>query len=73
MNKIISILLGVAFNKCYEPCVYGVRGKPSLAFCHKSHKQFIREWDCFDNVDSDMEFRSLCSQKFAEEFYKVNK
>lgn len=22
---------GVAFNKCYEPCVYGVRGKPYLA------------------------------------------
>jgi len=21
---------GVAFNKCYEPCTYGVRGKPSL-------------------------------------------
>lgn len=22
---------GVAFNKCYEPCTYGVRGKPYLA------------------------------------------
>lgn len=22
---------GVAFNKCYEPCVYGVRGKPHLS------------------------------------------
>jgi DNA modification methylase len=22
---------GVAFNKCYEPCVYGVRGKPYIA------------------------------------------
>ncbi len=22
---------GVAFNKCYEPCVYGTRGKPSIA------------------------------------------
>jgi len=48
------------------------RGKPSLAFMHKSHKKFIKEWDCFE-VDSDMEFRSLCSQKFAEAFYKVNK
>lgn len=48
------------------------RGKPSLAFCHKSHKQFIREWDCFE-VDSDMEFRSLCSQNFAKAFYEVNK
>lgn len=22
---------GVAFNKCYEPCIYGVRGKPYIA------------------------------------------
>ncbi len=48
------------------------RGKPSLAFMHKSHKRFIREWDCFE-VDSDMEFRSLCSQNFAKAFYKANK
>lgn len=48
------------------------RGKPSLAFMHKSHKRFIREWDCFENIDSDMEFRSLCSQKFAQAFYQVN-
>lgn len=47
------------------------RGKPSLAFMHKSHKRFIREWDCFD-VDSDMEFRSLCSQNFARAFFEVN-
>lgn len=48
------------------------RSKPSLAFMHKSHKQFIREWDCFE-VDSDMEFRSLCSQHFARAFYESNK
>lgn len=48
------------------------RGKPSLAFNHKNHKRFIREFDCFE-VDSDMEFRSLCSQKFAQAFYEVNK
>jgi hypothetical protein len=48
------------------------RGKPSLAFMHKNHKRFIREFDCFE-VDSDMEFRSLCSQKFAAEFYNANK
>lgn len=48
------------------------RGKPSLAFMHKSHKQFIREWDCFE-VNSDMEFRSLCSQNFAQAFYEANK
>ena len=49
------------------------RGKPALAFMHKSHKQFIKEFDCFNNVDSDMEFRSLCSQKFAKAFYEANK
>lgn len=49
------------------------RGKPSLAFMHKSHKKFIREFDCFENVNSDMEFRSLCSQKFAKAFYEANK
>lgn len=48
------------------------RGKPSLAFMHKNHKRLIREWDCFE-VDSDMEFRSLCSQKFAKSFFEVNK
>lgn len=47
------------------------RGKPSLAFMHKSAKKFIREWDCFE-VDSDMEFRSLCSQKFAQAFFEAN-
>lgn len=47
------------------------RGKPSLAFNHKSHKQFIREWDCFE-VDTDAEFRSLCSQKFAQAFFQAN-
>lgn len=48
------------------------RGKPSLAFNHKNHKRFIREFDCFE-VDSDMEFRSLCSQNFAKAFYETNK
>jgi hypothetical protein len=48
------------------------RPKPALAFMHKNHKRFIREFDCFE-VDSDMEFRSLCSQKFAKAFYEVNR
>ena len=47
------------------------RPKPSLAFMHKSHKQFIREFDDFE-VGSDMEFRSLCSQGFAQAFFNVN-
>ena len=48
------------------------RSKPSLAFMHKSHAKKIPEFSCF-NPESDMEFRSLCSQKFACEFYKCNK
>lgn len=47
------------------------RGKPSLAFMHHQHKRFIREWDCFE-VDNDAEFRSLCSQKFAQAFFTAN-
>lgn len=48
------------------------RGKPSLAFMHKNHKRFIREFDCFENIENDMEFRSLCSQKFAQSFFEAN-
>lgn len=48
------------------------RGKPSLAFMHKSHYKYISEFHCLPEPDSDMEFRSLCSQKFAQEFYKMN-
>jgi len=47
------------------------RKSTGLYQMHKSAKRYIREWDCFE-VDSDMEFRSLCSQKFAEAFFKVN-
>ena len=50
------------------------RPKPSLAFMHKSHIKFIPEFSNFiDKVDNDMHFRSLCSQKFAKEFFKVNR
>jgi len=47
------------------------RSKPSLAFLHKSAIKNIPEFSCF-KVDSDMEFRSLCSQKFAHSFFKAN-
>lgn len=47
------------------------RKKPSLAFMHKSHKKFIREFDCFE-VSDDMSFRSLCSQNFAQAFFEAN-
>lgn len=48
------------------------RPKPSLAFMHKSHYKVIPEFQCLPEPQSDMEFRSLCSQKFAQEFYKFN-
>jgi hypothetical protein len=48
------------------------RGKPSLAFMHKSHVKVIPEFSAF-SPDTDMEFRSLCSQKFAEAFFEENK
>jgi len=49
------------------------RGKPSLAFMHKSHYYKIPEFQNLPVPDSDMEFRSLCSQKFAKAFYEVNR
>jgi hypothetical protein len=48
------------------------RGKPSLAFMHKSHYYKIPEFQSLPVPESDMEFRSLCSQKFAQEFFKYN-
>lgn len=62
------------------------RQKPSLAFMHaKAHMRFIDEFESFyeeilkkpsrDKVNgggADMEFRSLCSQKFAQAFYEAN-
>lgn len=59
-------------NKIPELYIRGTRNKPNMVYLHKSAKRFIREFDCFENIDSDMEFRSLCSQKFAQAFYKVN-
>lgn len=47
------------------------RGKPSLAFMHKSAAKLIPEFAGF-HPDSDMEFRSLCSQKFAQAFFQAN-
>lgn len=48
------------------------RGKPSLAFMHKSSYHKIPEFQCLPEPQSDMEFRSLCSQKFAQAFYQAN-
>lgn len=50
------------------------RGKPSLAFLHKSAIDFIPEFHKFkDKIFDDAGFRSLCSQGFAEQFYKSNR
>lgn len=32
---------GVAFNKCYEPCVYGTKGKPYLADTKNSYSEVL--------------------------------
>lgn len=50
------------------------RPKPSLAFMHKSHSAVIPEFlEAGFEPDSDMEFRSLCSQKFAKAFFEANR
>lgn len=49
------------------------RPKPSMAFLHKSAFKHIPEFQGLQEPDSDMEFRSLCSQNFAMAFYKENK
>lgn len=34
---------GVAFNKCYEPCVYGVRGKPYISKTFQSFNEVLND------------------------------
>ncbi len=59
-------------------------GVPSLAFMHaRKHIKYIPEFAPFIEIahrkgnarsnGADMEFRSLCSQKFAQAFYESNK
>lgn len=48
------------------------RGKPSLAFMHKSAFPLIPEFNGLPVPDTDMEFRSLCSQKFVQAFFQAN-
>ena len=50
------------------------RQKPSLAFAHKSAFDLIPEFrdSGMPRPQSDMELRSLCSQKFAAAFKEVN-
>jgi len=48
-------------------------GKPEMHTLHKSAFADIPEFGHLPVPQSDMEFRSLCSQKFAQAFYEVNK
>jgi len=57
------------------------RSKPSIAFLHRADIKHIREFASFmeeimkipsKSHQADMEFRSLCSQKFAQAFFEVN-
>lgn len=50
------------------------RGRPSLAFLHKSAIYDIPEFFKFIGlVKDDMSFRSLCPQTFAEQFFNHNR
>lgn len=46
--------------------------KPGLAWLHKSSYYLISEFQHLPVPQSDMEFRSLCSQKFAKAFFEAN-
>jgi site-specific DNA-cytosine methylase len=59
-------------NKIKELYIRPGRNKPNMVYLHKSAKKLIPEFDCFE-VGSDMELRSLCSQKFAKAFFEINK
>ncbi len=48
-------------------------GKPAMYQLHKSVFDSIPEFSKLPRPNSDMEMRSLCSQKFAEAFYQANK
>ena len=46
---------------------------PSLAFNHKSHIKFIQEFNfAIPYIKNDADFRSICSQGFANAFFKAN-
>jgi hypothetical protein len=49
------------------------RSKPSLAFLHKSAVNLIPEFQwAKENIKTDADIRSMCSQGFAREFYLAN-
>lgn len=47
-------------------------GKPEMHTLHKGAYQHIPEFQGLPKPESDMEFRSLCSQGFAQAFFKAN-
>ena len=47
-------------------------GKPLMSQLHKSAYDLIPEFQGLPRPESDMEFRSLCSQKFAQAFFEAN-
>ena len=50
------------------------RGKPALAFLHKSAIDLIPEFEwAKPYIKTDADLRSLCSHGFAESFYESNK
>lgn len=50
------------------------RPKPALAFFHKSAIDLIPEFQwAKEHIKTDADIRSMCSQGFAQEFYKANK
>jgi len=50
------------------------RGKPNLAFLHKSAVDLIPEFQfAKDHIKCDADLRSMCSQGFAKEFYDANR
>jgi hypothetical protein len=49
------------------------RPKPSLAILHKSSYHLIPEFQVLPEPATDAEFRSMCSQKFANAFFEANR
>jgi len=49
------------------------RPKPALAFLHKSAVNYIEEFQwAKEHIKTDADIRSMCSQGFAEDFYRSN-
>jgi len=50
------------------------RSKPALAFMHKSAIEYIPEFEfAKEYIHTDADFRSLCSQGFAQAFFEANR